>query len=446
MANAGRRQLLWGSTLYALVICTAATFLLLHSASFDYKNNNDHAVGLIDVLPSHIHGQVANLDTKIVNDGSLVWITPKPNSPRRLGYEDDWLMQWKNRHYNIHEHPNCTSTYETPFDDDLLCYIPGYIPARLYDKEIDTKYSIPRVIFTTWANRRIGRSMYTSLLTLIHHNPELEFIFFNDEDVDMFMCRNDNDMTKHNSRDEFAIPIFSRIQSGAMRSDIWRLFIIQHYGGIYVDSDVSSLAKFPIDVNNTAVSGVACWSHLPSQTGGALEHWAIAFMPHHPYITEAVSVMTRNLQHPEYLLRNDTKEAEAEDSWTMRLTGPAMYQHTLHQLLQKSKCKKVDNSYCPALYNPEKHCNDMDTFRTFIPNGQKFMKGVNFANTFSHKLFYPSNAWEKETTEFFPFDAYDDPHNAMLSEADDTFCDASGFEKRAEERKRLWEDNVAKNS
>ena len=173
-------------------------------------------------------------------------------------------------------------------------------------------------------------------------------------------------------------------------------------------------------------------------------------MPHHPNITEAGVSVSRlvvyNLQHPEFLLRNDTKEAEAEDPWTMRLTGPAMYQYTLHRLLQKSKCTKVDNSYCPALYNPEKHCKDMDTFRTFIPNGQKFMKGVNFANTFSHKLFYPSNAWEKETTEFFPFDGYDDPHNAMLSEADDTFCDASGFEKRAEERKRLWEDNVAKNS
>ena len=62
------------------------------------------------------------------------------------------------------------------------------------------------------------------------------------------------------------------------------------------------------------------------------------------------------------------------------------------------------------------------------------MKGVNFANTFSRKLFYRSNAWEKETTPtFFLFDGYDDPHNAMLSEADDTFCDASGFEKRAEE-------------
>ena len=81
------------------------------------------------------------------------------------------MIGWygKNRHYNVHEHPNCTKTYETPFDDDLLCCgTPGYIPARLYNEEIDTKYNIPRVIFTTWANRRIGRSMYTSLLTLIY--------------------------------------------------------------------------------------------------------------------------------------------------------------------------------------------------------------------------------------------------------------------------------------
>jgi len=80
---------------------------------------------------------------------------------------------------------------------------------------------------------------------------------------------------------------------------------------------VSSLAKkFPIDVHDSAVSGVACWSHLQSQTGGALEHWAIAFMPHHPYITEAGVSVSRlvvyNLQHLEHLLRNDTKEAERQ--------------------------------------------------------------------------------------------------------------------------------------
>ena len=111
---------------------------------------------------------------------------------------------------------------------------------------------------------------------------------------------------------------------------------------VYVDSDVSSLAKkFPIDVHDSEVSGIACWSHLQSQTGGALEHWAIAFMPHHPNITEAGVSVSRlvvyNLQHPEFLLRNDTKEAEAEDPWTMRLTGPAMYQYTLHRLCYRNR-------------------------------------------------------------------------------------------------------------
>ena len=91
----------------------------------------------------------------------------------------------------------------------------------------------------------------------------------------------------------------------------------------------------------------------------------------------------------------------------------------------------------------------MDSFRAFFPNDRKvYEETEHFAKIHFHaRVFYPSNAWEKETTPtFFPFDGYDDPHNAMSSEAGDTFCDASGFEKRAEERKRLWEDNVAKNS
>ena len=156
---------------------------------------------------------------------------------------------------------------------------------------------------------------------------------------------------------------------------------------VYVDSDVSSLAKkFPIDVHDSEVSGIACWSHLQSQTGGALEHWAIAFMPHHPNITEAgVSVsqlVVYKLQHPEFLLRNDTKEAEAEDPWTMRLTGPAMYQYTLHRLCYRNRSVRRYWQFILSctVYNPDpgKHCNNMDTFRTFFPNDRKVYEGSEF--------------------------------------------------------------------
>ena len=81
----------------------------------------------------------------------------------------------------------------------------------------------------------------------------------------------------------------------------------------------------------------------------------------------------------------------------------------------------------------------MDSFRAFFPNDRKvYEETEHFAKIHFHaRVFYPSNAWEKETTPtFFPFDGYDDPHNAMSSEAGDTFCDASGL--------NLWEDTVNK--
>ena len=75
---------------------------------------------------------------------------------------------------------------------------------------------------------------------------------------------------------------------------------------------------------------------LTKSKGLGIGTWGNCVHTAYPYITEAGVSVSRlvvyNLQHPEYLLRNDTKEAEAEDPWTMRLTGPA---------------------FCPALYNPD---------------------------------------------------------------------------------------------
>ncbi len=165
-------------------------------------------------------------------------------------------------------------------------------------------------------------------MTLMQYNLEYEFIFFDDEDVDRFMCENSA------GDKEWGISILSRIRAGAMRADVWRLLIMQRYGGMYVDSDIPALGKLPIEEGDTAVSGVGCWGHLlvPSSNstrmyGGLLEHWAMAFMPNHPYINAAVSAMRENLLHPDYLLRYDTPKAASEGSATMQLTGPADRQY-----------------------------------------------------------------------------------------------------------------------
>ena len=165
----------------------------------------------------------------------------------------------------------------------------------------------------------------------------------------------------------------------------------------------------------------------------------MAFGPRHPFIDEAVAALTRNLQHPEYLLKSNTREAKNEDSVTMRLTGPAMYQWTLHKILKKANCRKEDNSYSSALFVPERYCKDMDAFRSYFDRAQ-FFEGVNLDNTITHKVFYPGSAWEKETTDLQPH--YDDADVRMREAPVPDFCSAKAFADRAAYRARQWKRRV----
>jgi hypothetical protein len=56
-----------------------------------------------------------------------------------------------------------------------------------------------------------------------------------------------------------------------------------------------------------------------------------------------------NLHHPEYLMQKDTMEGRAEDSITVRLSGPGMYQWTLHKILNESKCEMISYSFCKRI-------------------------------------------------------------------------------------------------
>jgi hypothetical protein len=427
------------------------------------KNNNNNAAasfgGMMILQPpssqqtkSQQQHQQHQQQPIIENDG-LVWITPKPTQPRHVGYEDDWLMTWKNKQYSITNSVGCFQ-HELPeniYNDDIWCTLPAYIPARYVappsssssttTTTIPTTAMISKVIFVSWFDRRIGKGLYTSLMTLIQHNPEYEFIFFNDDDVDHFFC----DTTL---RDSWAIPILSRVRAGAMRADIWRLLIMQRYGGVYVDSDISATNKLPIYEGDTVVSGIGGWGHIPSgldmsnpnelhKVGGLLEHWAMAYMPNHPYINAAVDVMKDNLLYPDYLLRNDTPEYKAEDSATVRLTGPAMYQYTLHTILHKSQCTMIDNSYVHALLEPEVYCTDMQTFRSYFPIGQRFFSRVNFNDTLVHKIFNYASVWAAEVEDIRTWD-YDDISVQLSNVTDITYCDDASFKGRALEREKIF--------
>ena len=66
----------------------------------------------------------------------------------------------------------------------------SYVPARLVRTETGGTHQqrIPKVIFTSWITRKLGRTFYTQILSLMHQNPEYELVFVNDDDIDRFVC------------------------------------------------------------------------------------------------------------------------------------------------------------------------------------------------------------------------------------------------------------------
>ena len=67
------------------------------------------------------------------HDGTLIWHRPKPDRVIPAGWEDEWMLRWKAEQFDPSaSSPRCIMAgRDTPYDDGVLCEMPGYIPARL---------------------------------------------------------------------------------------------------------------------------------------------------------------------------------------------------------------------------------------------------------------------------------------------------------------------------
>jgi hypothetical protein len=266
--------------------------------------------------------------------------------------------------------------------------------------------------------------MFTSIMTILHHNPEYELIFFTDDDIDRYVCQNYPNMAPH----------FSMLRAGASRVDVWRMMVIKQYGGVYLDVDMSSIGHFPIRDHDAAVSGVGCWSHLPGH-GGLLEHWALAFQPNHPLIRTTLEILEDNLRHPTNPEVDSINATTAEGSHTIRFTGPGPYQRALHRLLRQAECQVVDDNFCSALRDPRSHCN-FTAFHALFGN-IVITEHLDLNNTIIPKIFYNEHEWGVLETKH-----YDDVKMRPFERAQSNFCLEEGLDTRKAARMGVWEKKV----
>lgn len=285
------------------------------------------------------------------------------------GWEDEWMQKWKREHHRQYN-------YRCQYDSDGnagVCELPRFLPPRARSKHAQL---IPRVIFQTWKSTSVDIPTFASATSWISKNPEYEYFLFDDSDMHRFVCENSNVTVKLS---------FSTLLSGAARADVFRLLLLQKYGGIYLDIDTYCLTPLPIPVDANVVSGVGCWSELRGRIGGILEHWAMAYTKNHPITERTLSTLLENL----------SKLSDFGKFNTITTTGPGAYQIAFQDLLKEGSC------------HPELLCNATKAapFRVACPPNSSttralgkmvFLDSLNYNMTFWNKAFRGSEL-ERET-------------------------------------------------
>lgn len=381
---------------YGCLICTVAVCLLFFGAqnwNRITRNRCDSANSLRSERHSH----------------DFTWFIERPKEAPTIGWEDPWMVAWKKKRYRQSEEANCEYLgLKSLTSDGVMCSLPAYFPARAV---APFPQKIPRVIFQSYPYRRMSSGQYLHFASWISQNPTYEYILFDDEDVDDFLCEN---------FPENVSTAFSKLVAGASKIDVWRVLVMQLYGGVYLDADLTALRPLPIRAEEDLVSGLGCWKINAKLPGGVLEHWSMALSPGHALPRETLGFIMQHLTDPNW-----------KDKDVIRTTGPGPYQLAFHSLLEKAKCQAR-----PCTHGWQEKC-DQQSWQYYFGNVTLF-HSLNFNQSYANKLFKTQEHHEAS----FGFKHYEEePHrDEPISE----FCSPNKRKERGLERERRWERALEK--
>jgi mannosyltransferase OCH1-like enzyme len=103
---------------------------------------------------------------------------------------------------------------------------------------------------------------------------------------------------------------YSRLQIGAAQADLWRLLILQKYGGVYMDID--AYAVWPL---GAVIKPEDDELYLTTKRGD-ISNYFIASKPDNPHLQQMIELIMKNIQ--ENTIKN-----------VFELTGPGVFNHVL---------------------------------------------------------------------------------------------------------------------
>jgi len=181
---------------------------------------------------------------------------------------------------------------------------------------------IPKIIIQTWKTNIIPNKYKNDIKSIKAFNPDYQYLFFTDEDIEFFLKKFYPDYYKS----------YSKLPVKIQQIDYFRYIAIYHYGGFYFDLDMTCFKSldpllyydcvFPVDQNLSTYSckrkriKTLCKNDILS-IKFLIGQYAFAAKPRNDFIKKLIDNIHENID--DYLIRYETDKTH---NYVYSTTGP----------------------------------------------------------------------------------------------------------------------------
>jgi len=207
------------------------------------------------------------------------------------------------------------------------------------DKEIiSNTQQIPKIIIQTWKSQTVPQRYIPLIDSVKTNNPDYQYLFFTDDDIiNFFKLYYPQYLNTY-----LNLPIIIQ------RIDFFRYVAVYHYGGFYLDLDMSVIKNFDTLLNYSCIFPVDEYldtrfckyerykDFCENKQGFLLGQYAFAASPKHPFIKSLIDKINTNLN--KYIKYVDFNSQD----YIYKSTGPDFVTNAYMNYNNKNSIKILD--------------------------------------------------------------------------------------------------------
>lgn len=167
---------------------------------------------------------------------------------------------------------------------------------------------IPKIIFRTHKTIEVCKSQYIYChKEWIDKNPDYSMYWFTDSDCESILSSNDR-----------IYKCYKKLNVGAFKADLWRVYMLYTYGGIYVDSYSQPLTSLTLIFSNCFKSKTENFLSVLDSDGIGIHNGFMVSTPKHPLLKDYLEKMVNNIENNYY------------GKHELDITGPLCFANTIN--------------------------------------------------------------------------------------------------------------------